>query len=83
MLQELIIKIVKKLNLEQKEYVGIRLYPLIKKKLNKEYSRLIFFEELLENLYGIDSQPLMEYKDYLNILSMDKDREDTKKGSCN
>lgn len=83
MLQELILKLVKKLSSEQKEYIGLRLYPLIKKKLDKEYIRLIFLEELLENLYGIDSQPLIEYKDYLNILSIDKDREDTKKGSSN
>lgn len=83
MLYELIIKIIKKLNPEQKESIGLKLYPLIQKKLKKEYIKLIFFEELLENLYGIDSQPLMEYKDYLNILSIDKDREDTKIGSCN
>ena len=83
MLYELIIKIIKKLNPKQKESIGLKLYPLIQKKLKKEYIKLIFFEELLENLYGIDSQPLMEYKDYLNILSIDKDREDTKIGSCN
>ena len=83
MLYELIIKIIKKLNPERKEFIGLKLYPLIQKKLKKEYIKLIFFEELLENLYGIDSQTLMEYKDYLNILSIDKDREDTKIGSCN
>lgn len=83
MLYELIIKVIKKLNPKQKEFIGLKLYPLIQNKLKKEYIKLIFFEELLENLYGIDSQPLMEYKDYLNILSIDKDREDTKIGSCN
>ena len=80
MFDELILKFLKKLkskNPEAFNYASIRNIPKVKRKLNKVYKKLLFWDEVLELLYGIDSQILMEYKDMLNAISLDKDRPDT------
>lgn len=79
MIDELILRLLKKLkakNVEMFNYAAIRNIPVVKKKLNKFYKKILIWEEVLELLYGIDSQILMEYKDMLNAMSLDKDRPD-------
>lgn len=55
--------------------ISKKFIPRDLKRLQKLYIELIFVEEYLETMYGIDSQILLNYKDALNFLSIDKDRD--------
>lgn len=47
----------------------------ILRNLDLTYKKLILIDELLETLYGLDSQIYLDWKDNLNTLSIDKDRQ--------
>ena len=43
------------------------------------YKEIILMDMFLEKRYGLDSQIYINFHDCLNVLSLDRDREDTKK----
>lgn len=66
---------ISKLSNKEKLEFGDKFKTKILKKLDREYKNIIYFEELLSQLYGIDSQIYLDFKDKLNALSMDPDRD--------
>lgn len=54
--------------------VGEKSMPKILKLLDIFYKKLVLLDMLLETLYGLDSQILIDWHDKLNVLSIDKDR---------
>ncbi len=56
---------------------------IILKLLNRLYKYIILMDIILEKYYGIDSQIYLDFHDKLNVLSIDKDRKDTKKPGLN
>ena len=74
MITEWLMKFIKNAPEDVRRKVGEKNLPKIQKKLNKLYKRILLWDDLLESLYGLDSQVYINFHDELNILSIDKDR---------
>ena len=76
---EKLINLLKKADIETRYKLGAENKNKILNKLDKVYKNIILWDMFLELLYGEDSQIYIDFKDKLNVLSIDKDREDTTK----
>ena len=74
MITEWLMKFIKNAPKDVRRKVGEKNLPKIQKKLNKLYKRILLWDDLLESLYGLDSQVYINFHDELNILSIDRDR---------
>ena len=74
MITEWLMKFIKNAPEDVRRKVGEKNLPKIQKKLNKLYKRILLWDDLLESLYGLDSQVYINFHDELNILSIDRDR---------
>lgn len=72
------IKYIDSLPKERKIRLGEKSKRKILKKLDELYFNITSIESILVAIYGLDSQILLDFKDKLNELSIDWDREDTK-----
>lgn len=76
-LAEKLINLLKEVDIETRYKLGTKNKNKVLNKLDKVYKNIILWDTFLELFYGEDSQIYIDFKDKLNVLSIDKDREDT------
>ena len=67
---------IKKMDPKRREELATKFYFKVTKKVDNYIKHIVSMDELLLSLYGPDSQIYLDWKDKLNVISIDPDRKD-------
>lgn len=73
------LKTLKEKHPELIEQLSLKRYSKDIKLTEKVMKQIVFWDEYLSIVHGLNSPILIDYHDKLNIISIDKDQEDTNK----